>query len=120
LLFAGNREQAFKKLTVALADADARRVDAGDKSFRSLYNSITLAALTGSDADVLKQVQRLVDNDGLGVNLFDTPIFDRMKDNAEFQKLNATLLKRANSERAKLGLDPYRPVSATEILATAH
>jgi hypothetical protein len=31
-----------------------------------------------------------------------------MADNAEFQKLNAILVKRANDERAKLGLEPYQ------------
>jgi uncharacterized protein YkwD len=32
-----------------------------------------------------------------------------MQENAEFQKLDAIVVKRANQERAKLGLDPYQP-----------
>jgi hypothetical protein len=64
--------------------------------------------LTGTDEEVLVQVQRLIDSNGVGVNIFDTPLYDRMADNAEFQKLNAILVKRANDERAKLGLDPYQ------------
>jgi TolB-like protein/tetratricopeptide (TPR) repeat protein len=103
------REQEFKKLTDALAESAARRIVARDKSFGSIYNSINLAALTGTDEDVLIQVQKLVDNDGLGVSLFDTPIFDRMQENTEFRKLNAIFVKRANDERAKLGLGPYLP-----------
>ncbi len=114
------RESEFKKMTDALAESAARRIVARDKSFGSIYSSINLAALTGTDEDVLIQVEILVANDGLGVNRFDTPIFERMKDNAEFQKLNAILVKRANDERAKLGLDPYLPVSAIEISAKAH
>jgi len=55
----------------------------------------------------LIQVQKLVDNNGIGVNIFDAPIFGRMKENAEFQKLTAIFVKRANDERAKLGLHPY-------------
>ena len=74
-----------------------------------MINTINLAALSGTDQEVLIQVQRLVDNNGVGVNLFDRPIFDRMQESTEFQKLNAILVKRANDERAKLGLDPYVP-----------
>lgn len=102
------RESVFKKLTDALAESDARRAVALDKSYGSIINSINLAALTGTDEEVLIQVQRLIDNNGVGVNLFDTPIFDRMQENAEFQRLDAILVKRANDERAKLGLDPYQ------------
>jgi hypothetical protein len=73
-----------------------------------MISSIGLAALTGTDEEVLTQVQRLIDNNGVGVRLFDTPMYDRMAENAEFQRLDAILVKRANDERAKLGLDPYR------------
>ncbi len=102
------RESDFKKLTDALAESEKRRVVAGDKSFESISSSINLAALTGTDEEVLIQVQRLIDNNGIGVKVFDAPIFDRMQDNAEFQKLDAMLVKRANQERAKLGLEPYQ------------
>ena len=103
------REGEFKKLTEALAETITRREVARDKSYGSIFNSIHLAALTGTDEEVLVQVQRLIDNNGIGVNVFGSPIFDRMKDNAKFQELNAILVKRANQERAKLGFDPYQP-----------
>ena len=106
------RDPEFKKLIDALAESVARRVVAGDKSYGSLINSINLAALTGTDEEVLVQVQRLIDNNGVHVNVFDSPIFDRMEGNAEFQRLNAILVKRANDERAKLGLDPYQSALA--------
>jgi len=102
------RDLEFKKLTDALAESEERRKVAGDKSFRSIVDSIALAALTGTDEEVLTQVQRLIDNNGVGVRLFDAPVYDRMAENAEFQRLNAILVKRANDERAKLGLDPYQ------------
>ena len=103
------REAEFKILTDALVESVERRVVAGDKSFGATFNTINLAALTGTDEDVLTQVQRLVDYNGVGVNMFDTPIFDRMREITEFQKLNSIFVKRANDERAKLGLDPYVP-----------
>jgi len=102
------RDLEFKKLTDALAEALERRETAGDKSFGSIINSIDLAALTGTDEEVLAQVQRFIDNNGVGVREFDTPMFDRLSENAEFQRLDAILVKRANDERAKLGLDLYQ------------
>jgi TolB-like protein/Tfp pilus assembly protein PilF len=109
------RETDFKILTDALEESVARRAVARDKSFGALINSINLAALTGTDEEVLTQVQRLIDNNGIGVDVFDAPIFDRMKGNAEFQKLNAILVERANRERAKLGLEPYQPALADSL-----
>ena len=106
------RELEYKKLTDALRESAARRVVAKDNSFGSIFNSVSLAALTGTDEEVLIQVQRFLDNDAVGVDVFDAPIFDRMRENAEFEKLNAILVKRANGERAKLGLDPYQPALA--------
>jgi TolB-like protein/Flp pilus assembly protein TadD len=102
------RDAEFKILTDALAESEARREVARNTSYGSIINSIDLAALTGTDEEVLVQIQRLIDSNGVGVNIFDTPLYDRMADNAEFQKLNAILVKRANDERAKLGLDPYQ------------
>ena len=102
-----HRETEFKILTDALEESVARRVIARDKGFSAIVNEINLAALTGTDEEVLIKIQKLVDNDAVGVNLFATPIFDRMRENAEFQKLDAIFVKRANDERAKLGLPPY-------------
>ncbi len=109
------RESEFKTLIDALAESVTRREVAGDKSFPSILNLIHLAALTGTEEEVLIQIQRLIDNNGVGVNVFATPIFDRMQENEDFQKLVAILVKRANQERAKLGLDPYQPVLSNQI-----
>ncbi|NQV87542.1 MAG: hypothetical protein HQ492_10750 [Woeseiaceae bacterium] len=103
------RELEFKKLTDALAESVARREVTRDRSYGSLINSIDLAALTGTDEEVLTRVQRFIDNNGVGVDVFDTPILDRMQENADFLRLDAILVERANRERAKLGLDPYQP-----------
>ena len=69
--------------------------------------------MTGTDEEVLERARRIVDNNGTGVLFFDSPIFERMNENAEFQELGAILEKRANDERAKLGLEPYQPLSET-------
>jgi TolB-like protein len=106
------REDDFKKLTDALAMSVSKRRAAESTFVPAIVEAAELAALTGTDEEVLVQVRKIVDNNGVGVNFFDYPIFERMKDIAEFQKLDAILVKRANDERAKLGLDPYLPVAA--------
>jgi TolB-like protein/Flp pilus assembly protein TadD len=114
------KEQDFRKLTDALAASVAKRRAAESTFVPAIVEAAELAALMGTDEEVLVQVRKIADNNGVGVNFFDYPIFERMKDNAEFQKLDAILVKRANDERAKLGLDPYLPVAAIETLATSH
>ena len=107
-----DRTEEFQQLTKAMAEATKlARADKTDNFDLWLFETL-LAALTGSDEDVLRHAQKIVDNGGVGVRLFTSPIFDRMKDNAEFQTLRATVLKRANDERAKLGLDPYLPITS--------
>ena len=106
------KEQEFKLLTDALAASVAKRRAAESTFVDAIIEAAELAALTGTDEEVLIQVRKIIANNGVGVNFFDYPIFERMKDNAEFQKLDAILVKRANDERAKLGLDPYLPVAA--------
>jgi len=106
------REDEFEKLTDALAVSVSRRRAAESTFVPAIIEAAELAALTGTDEEVLVQVRKIVGNNGVGVNFFDYPIFERMKDNAEFQKLDAILVKRANDERAKLGLDPYLPIAA--------
>jgi TolB-like protein len=106
-----DRTEEFQRLAKAMAEATKlARADKTDNYDLWLFETL-LSALTGSDDDVLRHAQKIVDNGGVGVRLFTSPIFDRMKDNAEFQKLRATVLKRANDERAKLGLDPYLPIT---------
>jgi tetratricopeptide (TPR) repeat protein len=102
-----NRTDEFQQLTKAMAEAiELARADGTDNFNFWLYET-WLAAMTGSDDDVLGHAQKIVNNGGVGVRLFAAPVFDRMKDNVEFQNLRALVLKRANDERAKLGLDSY-------------
>ena len=107
------REQEFRQLTEAMAEAVEQRYAVGSNNFPTWFLAARLAALTGSDEEVLKHVQTIVDNGGMGPLLFRLPIFERMKENLEFQRLNAMEIKRANDERAKLGLGPYSTLAAT-------
>jgi len=107
------RELEFKQLTDARAESLRQQRSAGANNNGLRFNEAELAALTGTDEEVLERARRLVDNDDVGVRYFESPIFDRMKENAEFQKLGAILEKRANDERAKLGLEPYQVIAET-------
>ena len=107
------RDQEFRQLTAAMAEAVEQAYAVSTNDFPLWFTEARLAALTGSDEEVLKHVQTIVDNGGIGVLVWDSPIFERMKENLEFQQLNALVIKRANDERAKLGLGPYSTLAAT-------
>jgi len=107
------KEQEFKQLTDARAESLRRLRAAGDNNNLLRFVDTELAALTGTDEEVLERARKIVDNSAVGVRYFESPIFDRMKENAEFQKIGAILEKRANDERAKLGLEPYQAIAET-------
>ena len=107
------REQEFRQLTAAMALAIEQQNAVGTNNFPLWLFEAELAAMIGSDAEVLQHSQKIVANNGIGVLLFDSPIFARMKENLKFQQLKATVIRRANAERAKLGLEPYSAIVAT-------
>ena len=107
------REREFEQLTAAMAKSVRQQRAAGTNDNALRFSEAEFAALTGTDEEVLERVRRIVDNDGTGVLFFDSPIFERMNGNSEFQELDATLKKRANDERAKLGLELYQPIAET-------
>jgi len=100
----------FRSLVKAMVASANEARAAGKDNADWWYFEAEMAALTASDDEALQHVRKIVDNGGVGVNYFISPVFDRLQTNAGFQRLNATLLQRANSERAKLGLDPYLPL----------
>ena len=101
-------EQQFAKLIDALKESMRQRAAYGSTFVPTLYQAAELAALTGQEDEVISLARKIVDKNAVGVNFFGDAIFDRFKDHEEFQNLNATLLQRANDERAKLGLEPYQ------------
>jgi len=106
-------EQQFAKLIDALKESMQQRAAYGSTFVPTLNQAAELAALTGQEDEVISLARKIVDKNAVGVNFFGDAIFDRFKDHAEFQNLNATLLQRANDERAKLGLETYQaPMAA--------
>ena len=107
------REREFEQLTATMAESVRQQRAAGTNDNALRFSEAELAALTGTDEEVLKYVRRIIDNNGIGVQYFESPIFERMNGNSEFQELDATLKKRADDERAKLGLEPYQAIAET-------
>jgi TolB-like protein/Tfp pilus assembly protein PilF len=106
-----DRESEYRQVTNEMANAVGRSGNSDNLSF--WYFEAELAALTGTDEEVLVHIRKVVENGGVGVLWFTEPVFDRMKENSEYQELRNTLLARANAERAKLGLDPFLPIVAS-------
>ncbi|MCH8159125.1 MAG: hypothetical protein IIA08_04555 [Proteobacteria bacterium] len=107
------REREFEQLTATMAESVRQQRAAGTNDNALRFSEAELAALTGTDEEVLKYVRRIVDNNGISVQYFASPIFERMNGNSEFQELDAMLKKRADDERAKLGLEPYQAIAET-------
>ena len=106
-------EDEFKQITQGMNDAIGQLRTAGSENFNLWFREAELAALTGDDDELLEHLKKIVDNGYVDVLPFESPLLDRLKDNAKLQELRAVALKRANDERAKLGLDPYLPVMAS-------
>jgi TolB-like protein len=106
-------EQQFAKLIDALEESVQQRASNGSTFIPALYEAAELAALTGQEDEVISFAKKIVDKNGVGVDFFGAAIFDQYRDHAEMQNVNATMLKRANDERAKLGLEPYRAPMAS-------
>jgi TolB-like protein len=107
------KEDEFLKLTQAMAETAEQKRAVGTNDMSLRFREMNLAALTGKDEEALEHMQSIVDNGLVDVLPFDSPIYARFYENLEFQKLRATVVKRANDERAKLGLDPYLPAMAS-------
>ena len=72
------------------------------------------AAISGDVPGLIRQATRLVELEAAGVEYFFAPWFRAYDDNSEFQALSETLARRANVERDKLGLGPFRPFGAID------
>lgn len=102
------REDDFRKLTSALVEALQRRSAAGENNFQTRGMAISVAMFTGSDKDILDAIGDIVDWGATSPVAFDDQMFDGIRSNPEFLRLQAIVEKRANDERAKLGLPPFQ------------
>jgi tetratricopeptide (TPR) repeat protein len=99
-----------------LADEMKRVLDiareAGYDNWYHWYCQAHYAALIGETDAAIEHLQRALDNGFVSV-LFIEPLFTLLKDDPRLREIEAKALARANEERTKLGLAPYRPIAST-------
>jgi len=104
------RNDDYQKVTVAMKLA-IDSIRAAGKDFYPVWRSeAEYAALTGSDGELLDRLRYIVDQGHANALGFESPLFDRIAENDEYKELDSTVRKRANRERAKLGLNPYQQI----------
>jgi TolB-like protein len=107
-----DRQEEFGIITghlrKVLDDASA----AGQENWYHWYSRAQYAALTGDHDEAIEHLERALDTGFVSV-LFIEPLFDLLREDARFLDIEARALARANEEREKLGLGPYRPAMAS-------
>ena len=73
-----------------------------------------LAAVTGMDDVVYENVGKFIDHDASIIGFFDNPLYAPLLEQERFRAQDKILTDRINTERAKLGLEPYRPIAGTD------
>ena len=72
------------------------------------------AALKGDIEGAINALQRAVAGGYRFAAGFESPIYDNLRDEPKFKELEQTLANYVDEERAKLGMDPYLPVTSLE------
>lgn len=72
------------------------------------------AALNGDLEGAIDALQRAVDSGFRNGGGFESPIFENLRGEPKFEELSQALANYVDEERAKLGMDPYLPVSALD------
>ena len=107
-------DAAFQGLVEAMGKALADQRAAGIDNRFQWYSQAEYAALTGDIDKVLEQMQRAVASGYVSTAAFSTPIFDSIREDSRFQEIEQQVLTRVDEERAKLGMEPYRPFVASD------
>ena len=93
------------------ATLDAIRA-AGADNWYYWYSEAQYAALD-ADADAAIGHLKLALDKGFVSVTMSEPLFDLLEDDERYQSIVRAALERANEERAKLGMGPYRPIMAS-------
>ena len=88
-----------------------RQQSAGMDNFVQWNSRAQYAVLSGDVDGAIEYLQHANDTGYVAAFRFDT-VFRLIADDERFRAIDAASLARANEERRKLGLDPYRPVLA--------
>ena len=106
-------EASFEKLTEYLARAIEKGRATGPENISTWLDQADLAAVTGMDDAVFEYLGKFIDHDGSSVEFFDNPVYRPLLEQERFREQEKILTDRINTERAKLGLEPFRPIAET-------
>ena len=107
-------EVAFHRLIEEMSKEFSEQRAAGFDNRYYWFSQAQYAALTSDVDEVLKQMQRAVASGYVSTAAFASPIFDSVREDPRFQNIEQQVLTRVDEERAKLGMEPYRPFAATD------
>jgi len=107
-------DTAFRRLTAQMGKTLAEQRAAGIDNRFQWYSQAEHAALTGDVDKVLEQMRRAVASGYVSTYAFSAPIFDSIREDSRFQEIEQQVLKRLDEERAKLGMEAYRPFVAID------
>jgi len=108
------KEAGFHRLIEEMGEDLSGQRSAGIDNRYHWVSQAEYAALTGDVDDVLKQMQRAVASGYVSTYAFTSPVFESIREDPRFQNLEKQVLTRVDEERAKLGMEPYRPFTATD------
>jgi TolB-like protein len=105
-------EQVFAELLEHMQAKIRSNAENGTHNWVTQFGVAQYAALKGDTDGAIAALQRGVAIGYRGVRGTASPIFDRLRDKPAFKEIEQTLANFMDEERAKLGMDPYLPVSA--------
>jgi TolB-like protein/Flp pilus assembly protein TadD len=107
-------EEIFSELLELIRNDIASQVANGTDNWVIRMGEAQYAALTGDTEGAINAIQRAIDSGFRASSDFSSPVFQNMRGDPRFEELQSTLATYVDEERAKLGMDPYLPVSSLE------
>ena len=107
-----------EKVFADLLDLSQKKLESEDtkgaNNWVVLLGEVQYAALKGNIEGAVDALQRAVDGGFRNGGGIESPIFENLRVEPKFEELRQTLASYVDEERAKLGMEPYLPVSALD------
>ena len=107
-------ERAFAELLELIRTKLESVAEDGTNNFVVPFGKAQYAALSGDIDAAIIQLQQAVDGGYRSTARLKSPVFDSLRGEPKFEVIRQTLVDLVDEERAKLGMDPYLPVSALD------
>lgn len=107
-----NDEQTFRKLIAFMRDDLDMEAAAGADNWVARLDEAVYAALIGETQAALVALQTAIDGGFRNPNQLNSPLFDSLRDEPEFERMQQWLMGRVDAARESLGMPPYLPVTS--------